>query len=75
MLAFTITTKIVGIAQLGVPHTFPSWFVTPFLIFAVFQLLAINTINMYSSGVTLQALGVPVTAGERSSSTPWSARW
>jgi nucleobase:cation symporter-1, NCS1 family len=60
VLAFTITTKIVGITQLGVPDTFPSWFVTPFLIFAVFQLLAINTIDMYSSGVTLQALGVPV---------------
>jgi nucleobase:cation symporter-1, NCS1 family len=60
VLAFTITTKYVGIAQLGVPQSFPSWFVTPFLIFAIFQLLAINTIDMYSSGVTLQALGVPV---------------
>jgi nucleobase:cation symporter-1, NCS1 family len=60
VFAFTITTKTVGITQLGVPQTFPSWFVTPFLIFAIFQLLAINTIDMYSSGVTLQALGVPV---------------
>jgi len=60
VLAFTTTTKSVGIAQLGVPQSFPAWFVTPFLIFAVFQLLAINTIDMYSSGVTLQALGVPV---------------
>jgi nucleobase:cation symporter-1, NCS1 family len=60
VFAFTITTKTVGIAQLGVPQSFPSWFVTPFLIFAIFQLLAINTIDMYSSGVTLQALGVPV---------------
>src|SRR5579859_3723942 len=60
VFAFTITTKLVGIAQLGVPESFPSWFVTPFLIFAVIQLLAINTIDMYSSGVTLQALGLPV---------------
>src|ERR1700722_1644756 len=60
VFAFTITTKLVGITQLGVPQSFPSWFVTPFLIFAIFQLLAINTIDMYSSGVTLQALGVPV---------------
>ncbi len=60
VFAFTITSKTVGIAQIGVPQTFPSWFVTPFLIFAIFQLLAINTIDMYSSGVTLQALGVPV---------------
>jgi purine-cytosine permease-like protein len=34
--------------------------VVPFLIFAIFQLLAINTIDLYSSGVTLQALGLPV---------------
>ena len=60
VLAFTITTKTVGITQLGVPQSFPSWFVTPFLIFAIFQLLSINTIDMYSSGVTLQALGLPI---------------
>jgi purine-cytosine permease-like protein len=60
VFAFTIGGKTVGIAQIGVPQSFPSWFVTPFLIFAIFQLLSINTIDMYSSGVTLQALGVPV---------------
>jgi len=60
VLAFTITKKTVGITQLGVPQSFPSWFVVPFLIFAVFQLLSINTIDLYSSGVTLQALGVPI---------------
>ena len=60
VFAFTITSKTVGIAQIGVPQSFPDWFVTPFLIFAIFQLLAINTIDMYSSGVTLQALGVPI---------------
>src|SRR6202522_2940197 len=60
VLAYTITTKSVGITQMGVPQSFPSWLVTPFLIFAIFQLLAINTIDMYSSGVTLQALGLPV---------------
>jgi NCS1 family nucleobase:cation symporter-1 len=60
VLAYTITTKTVGIAQIGVPESFPSWFVTPFLIFAIFQLLSINTIDMYSSGVTLQALGLPI---------------
>src|SRR5580692_4110381 len=60
VFAFTITSKLVGITQLGVPESFPSWFVTPFLIFAIFQLLAINTIDMYSSGVTLQALGLPI---------------
>ncbi|MGD0609805.1 MAG: cytosine permease, partial [Streptosporangiaceae bacterium] len=44
VLAYTITTKSVGIAQIGVPESFPAWFVTPFLLFAIFQLLAINTI-------------------------------
>lgn len=60
VFAFTIGGATVGIAQIGVPQSFPSWFVTPFLIFAILQLLSINTIDMYSSGVTLQALGVPV---------------
>jgi nucleobase:cation symporter-1, NCS1 family len=60
-LAFTIPEKAsVSIASnLGFPQTFPHWFLTPLLIFAIFQLLAINTIDMYSSGVTLQALGLP----------------
>jgi nucleobase:cation symporter-1, NCS1 family len=60
VLAFTVTSKTVGITQIGVPQSFPSWFVTPFLIFAIVQLLAINTIDLYSSGVTLQALGLPI---------------
>jgi nucleobase:cation symporter-1, NCS1 family len=60
VLAFTVTKKTVGITQLGVPQSFPAWFVVPFLIFAIFQLFAINTIDLYSSGVTLQALGVPI---------------
>jgi nucleobase:cation symporter-1, NCS1 family len=38
----------------------PSWFVVVFLIFAVIQLFGINSLDMYSSGVTLQAIGVPV---------------
>jgi len=38
----------------------PAWFVTIFLIFAIVQLFAINSLDMYSSGVTLQAMGVPV---------------
>jgi nucleobase:cation symporter-1, NCS1 family len=38
----------------------PSWFVVVFLLFAVVQLFGINSIDMYSSGVTLQAIGAPV---------------
>ncbi len=37
-----------------------SWFVVVFLLFAVVQLFGINSLDMYSSGVTLQAVGVPV---------------
>lgn len=43
----------------GLTAGFPSWFIVPFLIVAIFQLFAINTIDLYSSGVTLQSL-IPV---------------
>ena len=42
----------------GLPEVFPGWFVVPYLLFAVVQLLAVNTLDLYSSGVTLQALGL-----------------
>jgi len=38
----------------------PPWFVVAFLLFAMVQLFAINSLDLYSSGVTLQALGVRV---------------
>ena len=38
----------------------PSWFVVVFLLFAAVQLFGINSLDMYSSGVTMQAIGVPV---------------
>ena len=40
----------------GLVAGFPSWFVWPYLIFAIAQLFAINTLDLYSSGVTLQSL-------------------
>jgi purine-cytosine permease-like protein len=58
--------EILGAAvATGVPHAtsvnglitgFPGWFVWPYLIFAIVQLFAINTVDLYSSGVTLQSL-------------------
>jgi purine-cytosine permease-like protein len=39
---------------------FASGFVVPFLIFAILQLFSINSLDLYSSGVTLQALGLRV---------------
>jgi purine-cytosine permease-like protein len=38
----------------------PAWFVVVFLVFAILQLFAINSLDLYSSGVTLQAMGVHV---------------
>jgi nucleobase:cation symporter-1, NCS1 family len=38
----------------------PAWFVVIFLVFAIVQLFAINSLDMYSSGITLQAIGLPV---------------
>jgi len=40
----------------GLISGFPAWFVWPYLIFAILQLFAINTLDLYSSGVTLQSL-------------------
>jgi purine-cytosine permease-like protein len=42
------------------PHAFSSWFLVPFFVVAIMQLFAINSMDLYSSGVTLQALGLPV---------------
>jgi NCS1 family nucleobase:cation symporter-1 len=39
---------------------FPGWFVVLFLILAIAQLFAINSLDLYSSGVTLQAMGVKI---------------
>jgi len=36
------------------------WFVDVFLIFCIIQLFAINSLDLYSSGVTLQAMGIKV---------------
>jgi NCS1 family nucleobase:cation symporter-1 len=40
----------------GLTHTFSGWFFWPYLIFAIVQLFAINSIDLYSSGLTLQAI-------------------
>ncbi|MCL4421756.1 MAG: cytosine permease [Actinobacteria bacterium] len=56
--AFIVSPKVTAVT--GVPSSFASWFFWPFLILALPQLFAINTMDLYSSGVTLQALGIPV---------------
>jgi purine-cytosine permease-like protein len=42
------------------PHAFSAWFLVPFFVVALIQLFSINSMDIYSSGVTLQALGLPV---------------
>ncbi|MCU1493898.1 MAG: permease for cytosine/purines uracil thiamine allantoin [Acidimicrobiaceae bacterium] len=42
------------------PHAFPGWFLVPFLVVSILQLFAINSLDLYSSGLTLQALGLRV---------------
>jgi NCS1 family nucleobase:cation symporter-1 len=56
--AFVVSPKATALT--GVPSAFASWFFWPFLILALPQIFAINSLDLYSSGVTLQALGVPV---------------
>ncbi|HUE27356.1 MAG TPA: cytosine permease [Solirubrobacteraceae bacterium] len=40
----------------GLPHAFAGWFIWPYLAFVIVQLFAINSIDLYSSGLTLQAI-------------------
>jgi NCS1 family nucleobase:cation symporter-1 len=39
-------------------HVIPSWIIVIFLIFAIIQLFGINSLDLYSSGVSLQAMGL-----------------
>ena len=61
--AFMVTNKVALNEVVGIPSAFAanaSWFFWPFMIVAILQLFSINTIDMYSSGVTLQAIGIPL---------------
>jgi len=40
--------------------TIASWFVVVFLVLSIVQLFAINSLDLYSSGVTLQAIGIHI---------------
>ncbi len=42
------------------PRAFPAWFLVPFLVVTIVQLFGINSVDLYSSGVTLQALGLGI---------------
>ena len=44
----------------GLPTAFAGWFLVPYLVMVVVQMLAVNAVDLYSSGVSLQALGLRV---------------
>jgi NCS1 family nucleobase:cation symporter-1 len=54
--AFVVSPQVTAVT--GIPSAFAGWFFWPFMLVALLQLFSINTLDMYSSSVTLQALGV-----------------
>lgn len=44
----------------GLPTIFPGWFVVPYLILIMVSLFAVTTVDLYSSGLCLQATGIKV---------------
>ncbi|MGV9673932.1 purine-cytosine permease family protein [Nocardia sp. NPDC003482] len=44
----------------GLVGAYPTWFVVIYLVLLLAQMAALNGINLYSSGLTLQAAGVPL---------------
>ncbi len=60
----TFLTKVGETANAFLPFAhqsaIPSWFVVVFLLFAIVQIFSINSLDLYSSGVTLQAMGIKV---------------
>jgi purine-cytosine permease-like protein len=44
----------------GLTGGYPAWFVVPYLVFVVVQMIAVNAVDLYSSGVTLQAMGIRI---------------
>ncbi len=44
----------------GLPSALPAWFLAPYLLLLFVNLLAVNAIDLYSSGLTLQTIGLSV---------------
>jgi purine-cytosine permease-like protein len=57
ILGAAVATGVPGAESVtGLTAGFPGWFIVPYLVVAIVQLFAINTMDLYSSGVTLQSL-------------------
>ena len=44
----------------GLPGAYPVWFVALYLVFLIVQMVTLNAVDLYSSGVTLQAIGLRI---------------
>ncbi len=67
VLGAAVATAVAGSAAAfgiisvnGLVAVFPGWFVVPYLMVAIVQLFAINSMDLYSSGVTLQSIGLHI---------------
>lgn len=58
--AVATVVKEAGDPISGLPGALPSWFVVPYLVLAIVSLFAVNTTDLYSSGLNLQAAGVKI---------------
>jgi purine-cytosine permease-like protein len=44
----------------GLPSALPTWFLAPYLLLLFLNLLAVNAMDLYSSGLTLQTIGLSI---------------
>ncbi len=58
--AVTFATPAASDPITGLSGAYPTWFVVVFLLLLIVQMAAVNGVDLYSSGVTLQAIGVRV---------------
>ncbi|GLV55806.1 allantoin permease [Dictyobacter sp. S3.2.2.5] len=62
ILGAAVATKLPGASDpiSGLPSALAAWFLVPYLLLLFINLLAVNAIDLYSSGLTLQTIGIPV---------------
>lgn len=62
VLGAAVATRLPGASDpiSGLPSALAGWFLVPYLLLLCVNMLAVNAIDLYSSGLTLQTLGVPV---------------
>lgn len=55
-----VATKLPGASDpiSGLPSALPAWFLVPYMVLIFFNLLSSNVLNLYSSGLTLQTIGL-----------------